>query len=310
MKGFILAAGLGERLRPLTNRCAKALVPVLNLPSICYSLFLLKEAGIQEVVCNLHHEGSGIVRFLEKHGFFGLDISFSEEDEILGTGGGLKKCEALLGDDDFVLINSDVVLDADIGFFADRHRELGMPGTLLLYRTERAGDIGPVGVEENRVVGFHTVRGARIDSDLIYTGVAVLSPAIFQYLKMEFSSIVTTGFAGLMGDGALGYVEHAGFWLDVGTIRSYWEANVRAMKEVLGLGKRLTHAMGLSHALLSPSCRIGKDSVIKDTVVGEGAKIGEDVFLEKTVVLPGSSVANRSIIKNSVVFEDRLIQIE
>jgi mannose-1-phosphate guanylyltransferase len=125
VKGFILAAGYGERLRPLTDDCAKALVPVLNIPSICYSLFLLKEAGVRDVVCNLHHEGDGIVRFFEENDFFGLTIEFSEEDTILGTGGGLKKCEALLGDDDFVLINSDIVMDADLRILIDRHRESG-----------------------------------------------------------------------------------------------------------------------------------------------------------------------------------------
>ena len=94
MKAFLLAAGYGERLKHLTEEIPKPLIPVLNVASIEFSIMLIKESGITDVMCNLHHKYRDIIAFFEKKDFFGLNIRFSIENEILGTGGGLKKCES------------------------------------------------------------------------------------------------------------------------------------------------------------------------------------------------------------------------
>ena len=75
MKAFLLAAGFGERLRPLTENTPKPLLKINDIPSICYSLMLLKEAGIRDVVCNLHYKHDKIIDFFEKNSFFGMLIS-------------------------------------------------------------------------------------------------------------------------------------------------------------------------------------------------------------------------------------------
>ena len=106
MKAFVLAAGLGTRLTPLTDHTPKPLIPVLNIPSLFYTFFLLKQAGISEIICNIHHHGDAVRRAIESSELSGLSITFSEEPVILGTGGGLKKCEKLLNDDNFILVNS------------------------------------------------------------------------------------------------------------------------------------------------------------------------------------------------------------
>ena len=113
MKGFIFAAGLGERLRPLTENTPKSLLPVLNLPSVCYAVYLLKEAGIDHIICNLHYRYADIINFFKTYNNFGLHIEFSTEESILGTGGGFKKCEDIIGDEEVLLINADIIIDLD-----------------------------------------------------------------------------------------------------------------------------------------------------------------------------------------------------
>ena len=205
MKAFVLAAGLGTRLAPLTDHTPKPLIPVLNIPSLFYSFFLLKQAGITEIICNIHHHGNVIRRYIESSDLNGITITFSEEPEILGTGGGLKKCEKLLGDDDFILVNSDIITDIDFKALVTQHHRSGCPGTLTLFETPEAATIGYVGVENGLVKDFRDIRKTGLASSFIYTGVAVLSPKIFRFMKAEFSGIVNTGFTGLIDNGGLSF---------------------------------------------------------------------------------------------------------
>ncbi len=90
----MLAAGLGTRLRPLTLGRPKPLIPVAGIPFICYSLALLREAGVDRIVCNLHYRPGDIMDFFRRNGDFGLRVDFSMEENILGTGGGNKALRA------------------------------------------------------------------------------------------------------------------------------------------------------------------------------------------------------------------------
>ena len=309
MKGFILAAGYGERLRPITESMPKSMVSVLNLPSVVYAIFLLKEAGITHIVCNLHYKERQIIDFFEAHDFFGLNVHFSMEEEILGTGGGLKKCEPLLGDEAFVLINSDIVLDLHLGDVLEHHRRSSHPATLVLYRTQQAGRIGPVRVQGDRVVGFYNRGDKAEDASLLYTGVAVLSPVIFPYLKSDFSSVVDTGYDGLIRDQSVGYTQHRGFWLDIGTLETFWQANVRHMSQVTSLGDRIQDVLGMRPHALSHEAEVDPTSVVEDSVVGVGAWIGARSVVEHAVVLPGSTVQEEAVVRNAIVHPNGIIDI-
>lgn len=108
------------------------------------------------------------------------------EPEILGTGGGLKHCQPLLGEEDFLLVNSDIITDIDFRELADAHQRSGLAGTLCLHPTPDAPSIGTVGVEDGLVCDFANRRGTGIASSYIYTGSAVFSPAIFEHLHPGF----------------------------------------------------------------------------------------------------------------------------
>ncbi len=224
MKAFILAAGYGERLKPLTDTMPKPLVPVRGVPAICYSLALLKKAGIKDAVCNLHYRADDIVAFFREHGNFGFNIEFSFEEQILGTGGGVKKCQPLFSGD-MVLINSDIITDLDVTAMIDTHRANDSPGTVAIYPSEGAG--GTVSLSRGRVADFRNflLTGIRPTHD--YLGAAVLGPLVFKYLIPEYSSIVYTGYTGLIAGHRLDFYEHRGFWQDIGSIDSYRLAEER-----------------------------------------------------------------------------------
>ena len=301
MKAFVLAAGLGTRLAPLTDHTPKPLIPVLNIPSLFYSFFLLKQAGITEIICNIHHHGNVIRRYIESTNLNGITITFSEEPEILGTGGGLKKCEKLLGDDDFILVNSDIITDIDFKALVTQHHRSGCPGTLTLFDTPEAATIGYVGVENGLVKDFRDLRKTGLASSFIYTGVAVLSPKIFRFMKAEFSGIVDTGFTGLIDNGGLSFYRHEGLWMDIGTMHSYWLANIDTPSLMNNLAQPMKRGLGISPHLIAPDAIISTDAILSRSVIGKGCTIGRECTIRKSVLLPGVTVMPGSSIINSIV---------
>ena len=309
MNAFVLAAGFGTRLQPLTDTMPKPMVQILNVPSICYSLFLLKEAGIRKAIINIHHRPESIRRFFEQHDFGSLEIVLSEEITILGTGGGLKKCEKLLDDGDFLLINGDIISDLDITALIRRHRESGLGGTLALYETPLASSIGQVGMRDGRVLDFRNMRGTGLLSPCIYTGTAVLSPEIFRHLRQEHSSIVDTGFTGLIDHVGLGFYEHHGLWQDIGTMENFYRANLDDNLRILELEARMKRQIGIFPHLVSELASISPDAQIAGSVVGEHCSIAPGAVIEHSVLLPGTIVGRDSVINNAIAGPDVLIQL-
>lgn len=300
MNAFILAAGFGTRLHPLTSLLPKPLIPVLNVPSLCYSLFLLKEAGIRKAVINIHHHPETLRLFFEQHDFGSLEIHLSEERTILGTGGGLKKCEPLLDKDDFVLINSDIISDINLLDLIETHRHSGCGGTLTLYSTPSASEIGSIGVRDQRIVDFRNRRGTNIESSFIYTGTAVLSPAIFRHLASDHSGIVETGFLGLVDHEGLACHEHKGFWRDIGTLTSFYRSNLDDNLLILQLAERMKQQGGFFPHQVSAEASIAPGARITGSVIGSGCAVGEGCVIEHSVLLPGSIIDNGETIKNSI----------
>lgn len=300
MNAFVLAAGFGTRLQPLTDATPKPLVPVLNVPSLCYSLFLLKEAGIRKAIINIHHHPEQLRDFFDRHDFGSLEIVLSEEREILGTGGGLKRCETLLGGDDFVLINSDIISNMNLQALIETHRRSGCGGTLALYETPLATEIGHVGLRGGRVLDFRNQRGTGLSSSFIYTGTAVFSPAIFRHLKAEYSGIVETGFYGLVDNEGLAFFEHRGLWQDIGTLPNFYRANLDDNLRILQLAERMKRAIGLFPRMISENASISPDARVENSVVGANCAVAAGAVVEHSVLLPGTTVESGETLRNAI----------
>src|SRR3989449_1523283 len=122
MKAMVLAAGLGTRLRPLTDTLPKPLLPVAGRPLLEWNLLLLKRHGITEVIINLHHLGEQIVRALGDGARLGLRLAYSHEPTLQGTGGGIKQAAPFLKDGPFLVLNGDTLSDCDLMALIAAHR--------------------------------------------------------------------------------------------------------------------------------------------------------------------------------------------
>jgi NDP-sugar pyrophosphorylase family protein len=225
MKAMILAAGVGSRLRPLTDEIPKALLDVGGVPMIERVIRRLKAAGVTEVVVNLFHLGDRIVEFLASQGDFGLRIEFTREAELLDTGGGLKNAAWFFDDGrPFFLHNVDVLSDIDLQGLLRFHHTLGALATLavqsrpsdrqLLFDPDRrlCGRESPEGVE--------WAKGPRNDVErLAFTGIHVIDPAIFPRMTETGVFPITRTYLRLAGEGEriAAYRADGRYWQDIGS---------------------------------------------------------------------------------------------
>lgn len=184
MKAIILAAGLGTRLSPITNKIPKPLFPVAGTPVIERLIFALEQAGCREIVVNTHHLADKIKKFLS-----GLDLEIPittiYEPEILGTGGAIKNLQKQFCDEPFLVVNADIVSNIDFGRVFDFHASHDHAVTMVLYDCKQFNNVL---LKDGFITGFDKNIGP---GKLTFTGIALLDPIIFEYLEdNKFQSII------------------------------------------------------------------------------------------------------------------------
>jgi len=220
MRAMILAAGLGTRLRPLTNTVPKALVPVAGRPLIEYSLLFLRSQGIMEVVINLHHFGEKIRVALGDGSLYGMRIFYSPEDPILETGGGIKNAQSWLDSDTFVVVNCDTILDLDLQEAIEFHRHKQSVATLVLRSDPDVESYGVLQVNDQgriRRIREHALAVRESLSSYMFTGLQILEPRVFDFMsEVRLFSTTRETYPRMMqaGEPLYGFM-HAGPWMVV-----------------------------------------------------------------------------------------------
>lgn len=209
MKAMILAAGKGERMRPLTLHTPKPLVPVAGQPLIEYHLQALAKAGVTEVVINHAWLGQQIEDHLGDGARFGLSIRYSPEGEPLETGGGIFKALPLLGDAPFLLVNGDIWTDYD---FARLRAPLKGLAHLVL-----VDNPGHHGRGDFRLDGQRVVDGDEAAGTLTFSGISVLDPALFEGCEPGAFKLAPL-LRHAMAEGRVSGEHFQGHWVDVGTL--------------------------------------------------------------------------------------------
>ena len=207
MKAMILAAGKGERLRPLTLHTPKPLVPVGGVPLIEYHIRALAAAGFRELVINHAWLGAQIEAYLGDGARFGVQIAYSAEGEPLETGGGIHRALPLLGDDPFLLVNGDIWTDYD--FAALRRAPQGLAHLVLVDNPAHHPE-GDFCLQDGRAAP----RGAQ--DGLTYSGIAVLDPGLFAGCRPGAFRLAPL-LLEAMGRGQVSGEHFRGRWIDVGT---------------------------------------------------------------------------------------------
>ncbi len=194
MRAMVFAAGLGTRLRPLTDNLPKALVKVGGVPMLQHVILNLKRYGFTEIVVNIHHFGQQIIDFLASNGDFGMNIHISDErGELLETGGGILKARGWLdGDEPFLVHNADILTDLNLSEMYDYHLRHNADATLLTALRETSRYL--LLDSANRLNGWININtgetkpsGFEYDKDrhhrMAFGGIHVISPSVFPYLQ-------------------------------------------------------------------------------------------------------------------------------
>ncbi len=298
MRAILLCAGRGLRFRPVTERIPKPLLPFLNVPLAVAHLRRLHEAGVGEVAVNLHHLGDQIERHLRQESADFPELRFFPEPRILGTAGALRNAAEFLGQDDFLVVNSDAAIDVDFGSLLARHRASGRPATLLVTENRDPEHYTPLQAEGDRITAF----GLHGPGALLYTGVCVLSPRLLPRIPPGETALVAHLWQPILDAGReeLGFVFHHGPHADIGRPGDF----LRASLEALARGGPFPKGSGVFDADRRVLARrAGFDA--SESVLGLG-DVGSGAQIRRSAVWDGVSLGARARLTDCLAARGRV----
>lgn len=213
MKAMILAAGLGKRMRPLTDTLPKPLLSVGGKPLLIYHLDRLCERGVTDLVINTAYLGDKIEAALGDGSAWGVSITYSREQEPLETGGGLLQALPLLGDEPFLLINGDIWTDYPFERLLDLRLAEEQLGHLVLVPNPRHHRQGDFALDKGRLL-----HNSELDEGYTFSGISLLRPQLIgEYSERRHAFPLREALAEAIAQNRLGGEVYSGDWWDIGT---------------------------------------------------------------------------------------------
>jgi mannose-1-phosphate guanylyltransferase/mannose-1-phosphate guanylyltransferase/phosphomannomutase len=326
---MVLAAGLGTRLRPLTYGMPKPMVPVVNRPVMEHILRLLGRHGFTETIANLHWFPETIESHFGDGSGFGVELSYSREQQLLGTSGGVRNAADFLGDS-FLVISGDALTDIDLAAMREFHQSHDGVATLA---TKRVDDTSQFGVAitdaDGRIQGFQEKPDpAEALSDLANCGIYMFRSEIFDFFPAPGASKAAgegdpDGFADwamdvfpslLEADVPFYSHEIEAYWNDIGNLDELRDGTLDALHGRVELeldgevvdGVRTGTPIEAEGELKGPvllgdGCQIGDDVRIDGpAVIGDGARVGDGSRLREVIVLPGAEIPPRTTLIGAI----------
>jgi mannose-1-phosphate guanylyltransferase/mannose-1-phosphate guanylyltransferase/phosphomannomutase len=320
MKAMVMAAGLGTRLRPLTYEVPKPMVPVGNRPVLELILRLLASQGFTEVISNLHWFPDTIRDRMGDGSALGVELTYSFEEELLGTAGGVRNVREYFGSEPFVVMAGDALTDVDMRALAAAHEAHDGLATLAVKRVADTSEYGVIVTgSDGRIQGFQEKPDpAEALSDLANCMIYAFSPEVFDYFPdqrvVDFALDV---FPALLAHDVPFYVhETDAYWNDVGSPPEYLQGNLDVALGRVGVehggelveaeadpGAPGENALGAERGGLPADCEVdGRVLVGSDVrvgggvrvdgpaVIGDRAVIGDGARIKGSVLLPGAEV--------------------
>ena len=332
MKAMLLAAGLGLRMRPLTQDRPKPALSVLGRPMALQNLHRLQDASVSSAVLNLHYCPDVLRDLLGEGGRDGMPpLGYTFEDPILGTGGGLSHARDLLcGEGAFLVHNADFLSDIDFSALKETHESGDSLATLALAPGQpgySAVDIDASG----RVVslaGLPEVEPGRIAGSFLFTGCHVLDESLLDRLPASGPSNIIDLYRELAAEGRLGSHLHPGFWWEFGSPRAFLDGHLALLDldettrsriadhdpvrefagcplVAVGAGVELDGGVELAgRCSLAMAARVGQNSRLKDSVVLEESWLGPDCRLDRVIVGPNTELPAGCEAKNAIICTD------
>ncbi len=329
MRAMVLAAGLGTRLRPITYEMPKPMVPVLNRPVMEHIVRLLARHGFTETIANLHWFPDLIEAHFGDGSAFGVELSFSREEQLLGTSGGVRNAAGFLGDS-FLVISGDALTDIDLSAMREFHESHDGIATLA---TKRVRDTSQFGVAitgaDGRIQGFQEKPDpAEALSDLANCGIYMFRSEIFDFFPSAGTSQAAgpgdpAGFADwamdvfpALLDGDVPFYSHEidAYWNDIGNLEELRSGNLDALGGAVAVEREGEVVDGFRSGspdpdegalkgpvLLGAGCEIGDDVRIDGpAVIGDGARVGDGARLHEVIALPGAEISAGAVLIGAI----------
>jgi mannose-1-phosphate guanylyltransferase len=331
MRAMILAAGLGTRLRPITYEMPKPMVPVLNRPVMEHICRLLGRHDFDDVIANLHWFPEVIRAHFGDGSRFGLRLSYSEEDALLGTAGGVRKAAGFLGEE-FLVISGDALTDIDLGAMREFHRSHDGIATLATRRVDDTTQFGVVITgADGRVQGFQEKPpAAEALSDLANCGIYMFRAEIFDFFPPPGTTSkaagdeAPAGFADwamdvfprlLESDVAFYSHEIDAYWNDIGNLAELRAGNFDALGGVVAIEPGVPQvspgvfsASELGQVEVTPPALVGARVAIGDgariegpAVIGDGCSLGGGSRVSDAILLAGAELAPGAAVEGEIV---------
>jgi len=304
-KAFVLGAGLGTRLKPLTDQLPKPLIPVFHRPLITYAFDHLKGAGVEEFVVNTHHLAEAYGHAFQHAHYEGSKVTFRHEPVLLETAGGIANVADLLSEDSFLVYNGDILSNLPLSPLIDAHKENGNMVTLLLRSTGPAQHIA-FDADTGLVTDILNRLGTGDAGTHQFTGIYAVNPAFLRELTPGKKESVIPIWLRLISEGARigAVVVDDGYWWDLGDRASYIEAH----KALLELG---TAVAAISpEAIVDPTAKLaGLNVISKEAVVGAGAELTDCVLWPQARVAAGAKLQG-CIVRSGMTASGDLIGVD
>ncbi len=313
MRGMILAAGLGTRLRPLSYELPKPVIPVLGRPLCTYNMEFLSRAGIKEFILNLHTHPKLIQQRVTGWAGRKHRVEYAVEPVILGTGGGIWNAREFLSGGTFVTVNGDTILGFPLAAALAFHREKKALATLVLF-PDPAKRYTPVWTgPDGRITGFGNEAGDGTRSGF-YTGCQIVEPGLLAKIPpAKASCIIRETYQPLLGKGGpvFGFLT-SGSFREFGSPADYLSGTLAVLAERARDGALppadFPGAAIAPPVFVSPKARISPGATIgPEAVIEEGASVGEGATVSRSILWPGASLAPGQAITGTIVTPSRRV---
>jgi mannose-1-phosphate guanylyltransferase len=295
-QAFVLAAGLGTRLRPLTEELPKPLIPIFQKPLVTFALDHLISVGVNKFVINTHRHPELFQSFFAAGEYAGFPTTLVHEPDLLETGGGVKNAESHLGSEPFITYSGDILTDMDLQPLIDEHFLRGNEVTLALRETRFAPSVA---FRDHRVVDISSRYGKAGNYD--FANIAVWNREIFRRIpshrKISFIPIIADwiGQGGKIG----GLVMNDGTWFNIGSRAEYLELHRTILRDNWKpdfVKTREWPERTAGSAIVDSSAQL-----LGCTVVGRNCRVGAGAILEDTILWPDAEIASQSRLEACIV---------
>lgn len=298
MRAIVLSAGYGTRLWPLTEDRTKPAIPILGKPLVGYVAEYLAGYGIDEIVVNLHHRPESVRRALGDGSQFGVKLHYVEEPVILGTSGALDNTREFFERETFVAVNGKIITDIDLSAALETHRKTQAIATLVLLPNARRERFSVVETEGGRIKGFGGMPVDEGPAPLMFTGIQILEPRIFEYIPRGVFSHSTTDVypqAIASGETIAAHVA-SGKWRELSTLKRYLDISIELLKE-----------RGESY-VAGANSMIPTSATVTDSVIWDDVKVGASAQIKRAVLADDVTIPDGEVIENAVVVPRQLVE--